>query len=203
MTTTSSDLLTFLSAAARNPKVVGAIAPSAGPLCRRLALVVPATRPVTVVELGAGTGVVSDAIGRRLRPGSRHIAVEIDERLAARLRARRPHLEIVVGDAADVGAILTARGIEQVDAVVSGLPWSLIPADRQGRILSDVGRLLGPGAAFTTFAYLHALPLPGARRLRRLLHESFDEVITSRGIWRNTPPALTYVCRRPRQLLRP
>ncbi|WP_432973668.1 class I SAM-dependent methyltransferase [Dactylosporangium sp. CA-233914] len=196
---TTSDLLTFLSAAARNPTVVGAIAPSAARLCRRLAQIVPSTRPSTVVELGAGTGAVSDAISRRLQPGSRHIALEIDRRLASRLHHSRSHLEVVTADASDLGAVLEARGVERVDAVVSGLPWSLIPPARQGRILTDVGRLLAPDAAFTTFAYLHALQLSGARRLRQLLDESFDEVITSRCVWRNVPPALTYICRRPRR----
>ncbi|MEV0718711.1 hypothetical protein [Asanoa sp. NPDC050611] len=55
--------------------------------------------------------------------------------------------------------------------------------------------MLAPGAGFATFAYLQALPLAGARGLRRLLHGMFDEVIASAS--RNLPPALTYTCRRP------
>jgi phosphatidylethanolamine/phosphatidyl-N-methylethanolamine N-methyltransferase len=73
---------------------------------------VPRTHLSTVVELGAGTGTVSDAISERLAPGSRHLAIEIDPPLAARLRARRPDLEVVVGDAADLRAILRERGLD-------------------------------------------------------------------------------------------
>ncbi|GAA1861027.1 class I SAM-dependent methyltransferase [Asanoa iriomotensis] len=195
--TTPSDLLAFLDAAARQPRSVGAIAPSGPALCRRLAQIVPRTHVSTVVELGAGTGSVSDAIGRRLLPGSRHLAVEIDERLADRLRARRPDLDVVVADAADLRAILRERGVHRVDAVVSGLPWSLFPAAVQQRILTAVADVLAPGAGFATFAYLHALPLAGARGLRRLLDDTFDEVVASASVWRNLPPALTYTCRRP------
>ncbi|GIF47269.1 phospholipid N-methyltransferase [Asanoa ferruginea] len=195
--TTPADLRVFLDAAARRPHSVGAIAPSAPQLCRRLAQIVPRTHVSTVVELGAGTGTVSDAIGERLVPGSRHLAIEIDPSLATRLQGRRPDLEVVVGDAADLRAILSERGVDRVDAVVSGLPWSLFPAAAQQRIMTAVAHVLAPGAGFATFAYLHALPLAGARGLRRLLHDTFDEVIASASVWRNLPPALTYTCRRP------
>ena len=40
--------------------------------------------------------------------------------------------------------------------------------------------------------------MDGARRFRALLDEVFDEVLTTRTVWRNLPPAVSYVCRRPR-----
>lgn len=198
MTTTYQDLFAFVRAAARNPTTMGAVAPSAPRLCQLLAQVVPTTHPVVVVELGPGTGAVTDAISARLAPGSRHIAVEIDPALAARLRQRRPEVDVVTADAASLRDVLRDRGIAHVDAVASGLPWSLFPLAHQSRILTAIEQVLAPGAAFSTFAYLHASHLSGARRLRELLHTSFDEVIASRAVWRNLPPALTYTCRRPR-----
>ncbi len=194
----SSDLGVFLGAAVRNPRLIGAVAPSSPRLCAQLAEIVPTDRPAVVVELGPGTGAVSTAIARRLPEGSRHIAIELDAELADRVRATRPDIEVVTGNAADLAEILGGLGVGPVDAVVSGLPWSLIPPADQRRILDGVAGALAPGAAFTTFAYLHALRMKGARRLRALLHAGFDEVITSRSVWLNTPPALTYVCRRPR-----
>jgi phosphatidylethanolamine/phosphatidyl-N-methylethanolamine N-methyltransferase len=194
----SHDLGVFLGAALRNPKLIGAVAPSSPRLCARLAEIVPTGRPAVVVELGPGTGAVTAAIGRRLAAGSRHVAIELHPELAERLRATMAGVEVVTGDAVDVVEILAGMGVERVDAVVSGLPWSLIPITDQHRIIGGVARVLGPGAAFTTFAYLHALRMKGARQLRDLLRERFDEVIVSRSVWLNTPPALTYVCRRPR-----
>ncbi|MBW4720388.1 class I SAM-dependent methyltransferase [Saccharothrix obliqua] len=194
----SSDLGVFLGAAVRNPKLIGAVAPSSARLSTRLAVVVPSDRPVVVVELGPGTGAVTDAIARRLPEGSRHVAIELDPELADRVRATRPDVEVVTGDAADLAEILRGLGVGPVDAVVSGLPWSLIPPADQRRALTGVAGALAPGAAFTTFAYLHALRMKGARLLRALLHDTFDEVVVSRSVWRNAPPALTYVCRRPR-----
>jgi phosphatidylethanolamine/phosphatidyl-N-methylethanolamine N-methyltransferase len=60
-----------------------------------------------------------------------------------------------------------------------------------------VCRVLAPGAGFSTFAYLFSTPTPGGRRFRALLHEHFEEVVVGRTIWRNLPPALVYLCRRP------
>jgi phosphatidylethanolamine/phosphatidyl-N-methylethanolamine N-methyltransferase len=89
--------------------------------------------------------------------------------------------------------------VESVEAVISGLPWSLFPAAAQRGILREVGKVLAPAGAFTTFAYVHALGMAGARQFRRRLDETFDEVVTSRTVWRNVPPARVYVCRRPRR----
>ena len=58
--------------------------------------------------------------------------------------------------------------------------------------------MIGPDGVFTTFAYRHGMALAAARRFRRALHETFDEVLLTPTVWRNMPPAFVYVCRRPR-----
>ncbi|WP_166663007.1 hypothetical protein [Streptomyces sp. KS 21] len=55
---------------------------------------------------------------------------------------------------------------------------------------------LAPAAPSPT--YLHAVPLTPARRFRKQLTDRFEEVIPSRTIWRNTPPAFVLHARRPR-----
>ena len=64
-------------------------------------------------------------------------------------------------------------------------------------IVDATARSLRPGGSFTTFAYVHALSMNRARQFRALLGEVFDEVLTTRTVWWNLPPAVTYVCRRP------
>lgn len=188
----------FLAAAVRRPGQIGAVAPSSPRLAGLLASVVPSHGTPTVVELGPGTGSVSAAIAGRLPDGSRHLAVELDPQLAAYLRRTRPDLEVVDGDAKELTSLLGARAAPRVDAVVSGLPWSLFGRESQQAILGQVGEAIGGEGAFATFAYTHTLPISSARRFRRLLHDSFDEVVISRTVWRNLPPAYVYVCRRPR-----
>ncbi|MEV8631135.1 methyltransferase domain-containing protein [Streptosporangium sp. NPDC051023] len=191
------DLQAFLSAALRRQRVVGAIAPSSPALARALSAVVPTSGTPVVVELGPGTGPISEVIRERLAPGSRHLAVEIDADLVAHLRRTRPWLDTLHGDAADLGKLLAAVGVERADAVVSTLPWSLFPGETQERILREISEVLAPAGAFTTVTYLHALPLAGARALRRRLRSAFDEVLITGPVWRNLPPGMTYVCRRP------
>jgi phosphatidylethanolamine/phosphatidyl-N-methylethanolamine N-methyltransferase len=197
MSTSRSALPVFLSAAMRRPTVIGALIPSSPALARRLAAVAPTAGQPVVVELGAGTGAVSVAISRRLPDAGRHIAVELDGELAEHLREAFPDIDVAHANAVYLDAVLAERDLTEVDAVIGGLPWSLIGPPQQERILAHVANALAPGGAFTTFAYLHALPLGGARHFRRLLEATFDEVLPTRVVWRNFPPALTYVCRRP------
>lgn len=149
-----------------------------------------------MVELGPGTGVVSTAIAHRLPAEGRQLGVEIDPRLVAYLHRTRPELEVIHGDAVNLRELLAGRGIERVDAVISGLPWALLGDGRQERILAEISALLDADGVFTTFAYLHALPSRGARGFRQLLRSRFEEVLPTRSVWRNAPPAITYVCRR-------
>jgi len=173
--------------------------PSSTGLAELLASVVPRSGTPVVVELGPGTGAVSEVIGRRLPAAGRHLAVELDDRMVTYLRRARPSLEVVAGDARQLLELLTTRGVEHADAVISGLPWALFDSCTQAAIIGEVARLLSPNGAFTTFAYLHGLPLHTARRFRRTLGCTFEEVVVSRTVWRNLPPAFGYVCRRPRE----
>lgn len=191
----AKDLPLFLATALRRPTTVGAFWPTSPGLGEVLAEVVPSHGQPTVVELGAGTGAVSTEISRRLPPGGRQVAIEIDPKLADHLERTRPHLTVLRGDAADLDTLLSTPF---VDAVVSALPWSMFSEHTQRRILTQICRRLSPGAGFSTIAYLHALPVAGARRFRQLLHTCFDEVVITRTVWRNLPPAVAYICRRPR-----
>lgn len=189
----------FIERAVRKPNLVGAVAPSSPNLAREMASVVPTSGTPVVVELGPGTGALSGAIAERLPAGGRQVAIELDSGMVEYLRAELPWLEVVQGDAARLGELLAEIGVDKVDAVVSGLPWSIFPATLQRDILHQVGTVLAPGGAFTTFAYVHALGMSGARQFRRRLDLTFDEVLTSHTVWRNVPPARIYVCRRPHQ----
>jgi phosphatidylethanolamine/phosphatidyl-N-methylethanolamine N-methyltransferase len=182
--------MTFLVEFARSPLVVGAVAPSGRGLAEVMTAPIPRRGHPVVVELGPGTGSFTAAIQRRLGGRGRHVAVEINPRFATRLAAAHPGVEVVRGDARDLGDI-----VDRADVVVSGLPWAAFSESRQGDVLSAVTRTLAPGGAFTTFAYVHARWAPPARRLLRSLRAHFDEVVIGRTVWANLPPALAYHCR--------
>lgn len=161
-----------------------------------MAAVVPSTGSPVVVELGPGTGALSRAISQRLPESGRHIAIELDSGMVEHLRAELPWLEVIQGDAAELTALLDKAGVSRADVVISGLPWAVFSAELQRKILTEVGLALSATGAFTTFTYLHATGMKSARRFRQQLESNFDEVLVTRTVWRNVPPALFYVCRR-------
>jgi phosphatidylethanolamine/phosphatidyl-N-methylethanolamine N-methyltransferase len=199
MTSDTTARRAFLAAALRRPATMGAIAPSSPRLGAVLASVVPRIGEPVVVELGPGTGSVSTVIAGKLPEGARHLAVELDPDMVEFLRRTHPGLDLVQGNAADLGKLLADRGISKVDAVICGLPWALFDDATQTALLAEISRVIGDHGAFTTFAYLHGMTLGAARRFRRRLRDTFDEVLVSATVWRNLPPAFVYVCRRPRQ----
>ena len=188
----------FFAAMLRKPAQIGAVAPSSPSLAGVIASVVPTAGGPVVVELGPGTGAVTTAIDARLDPGARHLAVELDPRMAGFLRQAHPGLEVVEGDAAKLQSLLEERGVAHADAVVSGLPWALFDDVTQASILGQVAAVIEPDGVFATFAYRHGMALAAARRFRSTLHATFAEVQLTPTVWRNMPPAFVYVCRHPR-----
>ncbi|MHB9856756.1 class I SAM-dependent methyltransferase [Streptomyces sp. YIM S03343] len=188
----------FVREFVRDPLRVGAVAPSSPRLAERVVAPVPETGDPVIVELGPGTGVFTAAIQRRLAGRGRHLAVEINPRFADRLRERFPGVDVVAGDAARLPDILTTRGLDRADAVISGLPWTAFLPDAERGLVAAVTAGLVPDGAFTTFTYVFGRWAPPAVRLRRLLCAAFEELVPSRTVWANLPPALVYHARRPR-----
>ena len=187
----------FLGAWVRNPARMGAVMPSSPWLSASLANVVPSQGSPVVVELGPGTGAVTVQVSQRLPATARHLAVELDPAMARYLSHAHPGVEVINGDAAKLASLLAERELQRADAVISGLPWSLFDRGTQGAILDQVVSVIGDSGVFATFAYSQALVLPSARRFRHSLRERFDEVVMTRTVWRNLPPAFCYLCRRP------
>lgn len=191
------DLLLFTQALLRSPREVGAIAPSSFGLGDRLAAVVPRRDDAVTIELGAGTGVVTARIELRRSPKSTFLAFERNPQLAMEVKRQAPSAQVIADDARRLRLHLEKRGLTTVDAIVCGLPWANFSQEEQSELLGVITSVLGSGGVFTTFAYLHALVLPRARQFRDALVTRFDEVLTTRAVLRNLPPAITYVCRTP------
>jgi len=178
------------------PRSVGAVLPSSPALADAMLAPIDFAAPRTIVEFGPGTGAFTRAIAARMQPGSRYLGIELNPAFCRTLARDFPGLTFVEGSVADLGAILAAHGIGQVDAIVSGLPWASLPTQLQDEVFPEVERILAPGGVFVTFAYLHGLALPAARALRTRLKRSFAEVSRSDIVWANVPPALCLICRK-------
>lgn len=187
----------FLRQVLRNPTAMGAVAPTSSVVARTLAGLVPPEPELVVVELGAGTGAISAAVGPRLGPGARHIALERDPVLLAALERTAPWARRVVGDAADLAERLAELDVHGTDVVLSSLPWSNFAPGLQERILVEVRRVLARDGVFATVAYRPTRLMPRSRAFRAALRAGFGEVVATSTVWANLPPARLYVCRRP------
>ena len=184
----------FLKAFFRSSAHVGAIAPSSGELSAILADTLDWDQVKCVIEYGPGTGVVTEEIARRLKGHTRFFAIERDPALAAIARRRCPSVEVIEDCVTRVPELCRDRGIEKVDAILSGLPWASCPHSLTEEILAATFEVLPEGGQFATFAYWQGLLMPGSRRFRQLLRERFASLERSHTAWRNLPPAFVYRC---------
>ncbi|WP_311666899.1 class I SAM-dependent methyltransferase [Streptomyces chisholmiae] len=181
----------------RDPVRTASLVPSSAALTARMVAGLPEHGDPVVVELGPGTGVFTGAISGRLAGRGRQLAVEVNERLADGLRPRHPDVEVLTAGAAELPTLLAERGIGRVDAIVSGLPWTVY-FDGPRPLAPILAEVLAPDGVLTQFSYPWTAWTPPARRQRAQLRAAFEEVLVTRTVWRNLPPALVYVARRPR-----
>lgn len=192
----SNNTLLFLRKFVERPAKIGAVTPSSRSLCREIVGSATLEAAQGVVEYGPGTGVVTELLRVAVPTDCRLFAIEVDATLAEGLQARFPDLSVYRDSVSNVAALCSREGLEQLDCVVSGLPWASFSEEDQARYLEATLEVLRPGGQFLTFAYVHGTWLPPGRRFRRKLSEYFSDVSRSRIVWKNLPPAYIYVCRR-------
>ena len=158
----SADWLHFCRFLA-NPIKVASVAPASETLGRLIGALVHRKHGELVVELGAGTGVVTRAILAADLPADALIAVELDGQLANFLRTSLPGLAVVEGDAFDLVRILPPHVRGKIDTIVCGIPIVLLPFERQRQFIAAALSLMSAGGRLLVFSYWLTSPLPAAR----------------------------------------
>jgi len=181
----------FLRELARAPFRTGALAPSSEALA---ALMVSEIDPHAgiVVELGPGTGRITEALLARGVPQEQLIVVEANPRFARLLKRRFPRV-LVRGNQAEWLASDPRPGAAEVSAVISGLPLPALGPFAQARILRDWYATLPRAQGFYQFTYSLVSPVAPVR----LSNWGLDS--TRLGtVMLNMPPATVYRFRRHR-----
>jgi phosphatidylethanolamine/phosphatidyl-N-methylethanolamine N-methyltransferase len=181
------DEVQFIRSWIEKPLRTGAVMPSSKALARTMARYVDPLANGPVIELGPGTGPVTEALVEHGIDPARLVLVEFNPDFCQLLRARYPEATVVQGDAYRLRRLLQNVLHEPAAAVVSSLPLVTKPVRARLRLISDALVLMAPSAPFVQFTYAMLPPIP--RELSGLQSEA------SELIWMNLPPARVWVYR--------
>jgi phosphatidylethanolamine/phosphatidyl-N-methylethanolamine N-methyltransferase len=183
------DEVRFIRSWLEKPLAIGAVTPSGRVLARAMARYVDPRVPGPVIELGPGTGPVTEALLDRGVPEERLVLVEFNPTFCQLLRARFPKATVHQADAyAALRRHQINGGATPASAVVSGLPLFTKPLKTRARLLRDAFAILRSGAPFIQFTYAVVPPIP------KML--AGGKVEASDRIWLNLPPARVWVYRK-------
>jgi phospholipid N-methyltransferase len=176
----------FFKSFLERPKEVGSIIPSSRFLERRVMRNARLDRARIVVELGPGTGGTTQALLRAMRPDATLLSIEINPRLAERVRARiaDPRLVVHCGSAEDLTGALAAHGLGAPDAVISGIPFSTMPRPVALAILRAIRDALAPSGCFVAYQVRDRVAVLAREVFGRPSHVELEV--------RNVPPMRVY-----------
>ncbi len=181
---TADDFGRFFRSWIQNPLAIGAVAPSGRLLAKLMASGLAAG--ARVIELGGGTGTVTQAIlDAGVRPEDL-VVVEQNAQFVNLLKRRFPASTVMEADAAQVVEHLDgARG--SFDFVISGLPLLLFSPAQKERLLSEAFELLTARGVLHQFTYAGRCPVGRDLRARLGLQTSLIGIAPF-----NLPPAFVY-----------
>lgn len=170
--------------------MTGAVAPSGRFLADRMASYIDPRRSGPVIELGPGTGPVTEAVLRRGVEQERLVLVEYNPDFCQLLKRRFPRATIVQGDAYEAAEVLAEVVTEPCAGVISSLPLFTKPVEQRLALMSAAHDMLHPDAPFIQFTYAVVAPIP-------VKTATGYTATASERVWRNVPPARVWVYRRP------
>jgi phosphatidylethanolamine/phosphatidyl-N-methylethanolamine N-methyltransferase len=178
-----SDTTLFLQEWLANPQRTGSVTPSSPRLAAAMARWLPVDPESYVLELGPGTGAVTQALLERGLREDRLVAIERNPKLARLLRKRFPSARVITGDAWQLDDLLREHHepIERVGAVISSLPLLNFPPAKAEALAEKIRAILEQGGKWVQFSYNLGRRRPhGTSHFLRL---------ASNIIWLNIPPA--------------
>lgn len=180
-----SDVVPFFRAWVADPKRVASITPSGPRLAELLTCeITPDIGPI--LELGAGTGVVTRALLARGVRESDLTLVEYGSEFTRTLERRFPDARVLCRDAARLGQLDLYPGAA-AGAIVSGLPLLAMTPRQIIGILSGAFTHLRPGGTFYQFTYVPRCPIP-----RPILDRLGLKSTRVGRTFLNIPPATVY-----------
>ena len=175
----------FLRGFIKHPVMVGSVIPSSKATIDKMLAPVDWANTRLFVEYGPGVGTFTEHVLQRLAPDATLIAIDTNPDFVRYLRGKFTDNRLfpVTGSAADVRQIIADCGFGEADYVLSGLPFSTLPAGVGPRIAEETAEALRPGGAFLVYQF--------SPKVRDFLDPHFDRI--DRGFeWKNIPPCTLF-----------
>jgi phosphatidylethanolamine/phosphatidyl-N-methylethanolamine N-methyltransferase len=167
------------------PRAVGAIVPTSGVTARRMASVVDPASGKPVLELGAGTGVITRAVLERGVAPENLFAIEYSPEFITHLKVRYPGINLIHGDAFNLDETLGDNAGLEFDSIVSGVPLLNFPVEQRVRYVEDLLNRIPAGRPIVQLTYGPRSPVPPGRGDYKVTR--FDFII------RNIPPTTLWL----------
>ena len=174
---------TFLREFVHAPTSVGSVCPSSKALTASLIKAAPLVDDGLVIDLGAGSGIVTEELIKAGIAPERILAVEISSGFAGVFNRRCPDVPLIIGDARSLDSIITRHNpTSKVSAVISSLPLRAIPTNIVSEIMAELRNVLvGKGGTLIQYTYAWWMKYP-------LQRYGFNPR-SARLVWGNIPPA--------------
>jgi len=185
--TRNGDVLLFARNFFRHPRMLGSIVPSSRFLIKQLLQPINWARADVIVEYGPGVGGITAEVLRQMRPDATLIAIEMNPDFVKYLRSSftDKRLRVVEGSAVSVDEILRRFGYTRANYIISGIPFSTIPAPLRERILRKTCDVLESGGAFLVYQFSTRV-LQDLKRIFGYVGRRFEPL--------NVLPAHLFIC---------
>jgi phosphatidylethanolamine/phosphatidyl-N-methylethanolamine N-methyltransferase len=170
-----------------NPLQMGSVVPSSAALCARIVRQVHRAPDEAVLDLGAGTGVISRALLAGGVPADRLFVVEIAPPMAAHLRRALPGAQVIEGDARHLAELVPAEWHGRIGTVICGIPLVLLPFAEQRHLIAAM-QTVAPGRGFLHFSYCATSPISLRKHDLAGRREAWTPLnFPPASVWRYTP----------------
>jgi len=188
--TSPANPLMFFKRWLANPLQMGSVVPSSKALCKRVVQHSARENDEIIVELGAGTGVISRALLEGGVPAERLFVVEIVPAMVGHLRRVLPGATVIEGDARNLPRLIPQSWHGRIGTVVCGIPLVLLPKPEQRRFI-DAIETAAPGRGFLHYSYCATSPLPAKRHSLTAKREAWTPLnLPPASVWRYRPDRL-------------
>lgn len=180
-------MVSFIMQFLKNPRTIGAVAPSSSCLARKMMEPIDFSRASCIVEYGPGLGAFTRELVKRKKKDTALILIEQNPQFCRRLEeiyGGDKNVSIIQGGAEHGRTYLTKLGYSQADYIVSGLPFTSLPGEITAEIFANTQKILGKGGTFITFQY---------SLLKKGLFQKYFRLIGCGLAFWNLPPAYVLV----------